>query len=94
MTAVEQRLGTMSEKLQKYYKETKARIEVLEMEIQQLPVRNNHDQAFDQRERELQKLSHRIEQLYEYTKSLQRQSEPDPFFTPPPKIFPSFLPSS
>ena len=27
---------------------------------------------FDQRERELQKLSQRIEELYEYTKSLQR----------------------
>ena len=57
MTAIEQRLGILSEKLQKYYKETKARIEVLEMEIQQLLVRNIHDQAFDQRERELQKLS-------------------------------------
>ena len=33
MPAVEQRLGILSEKLHKYYKETKARIEVLEMEI-------------------------------------------------------------
>ena len=33
MTVVEQRLGILSKKLQKYYKETKARIEVLEMEI-------------------------------------------------------------
>ena len=33
MIVVEQRLGILSEKLQKYYKETKARIEVLEMEI-------------------------------------------------------------
>ena len=64
------------------------------MEIQQLPVWNIHDQAFDQRERELQKLSQRIEELYEYTKSLQRQPESDPFFTPPPKIFPSLLLSS
>ena len=72
MTVVEQRLGILSEKLQKYYKETKARIEVLEMEIQQLPVRNIHDQAFDQRERELQRLSHSIEELYEYTKSLEK----------------------
>ena len=34
MSVVEQRLGILSEKLQKYYKETKARIKILEMEIQ------------------------------------------------------------
>ena len=72
MTAMDQRLETLLEKLQKYYKETKAKIEVLEMEIQQLPVQNIHDEAFDQREKELQKLSHPIEELYEYTKSLQK----------------------
>ena len=33
MTAVEQWLEILLEKLQKYYKETKARIEVLKMEI-------------------------------------------------------------
>ena len=43
MSVVEQRLGILSEKLQKYYKETKAKIEVLEMDIQQLSILNIYD---------------------------------------------------
>ena len=94
MPALEQQLGILSEKTAEILQRDKNQNRSLRNGIQQLPIRNIHDQAFDQRERELQELSHRIEELYEYTKSLQKQQKSDPFFTPPPKIYPSLLPSS